>query len=151
VPGIGDEAGTVGHLGHQAAFSFDGPHDGRIVYPVRVGAFFFGGVEMDDAGPGLPAPTDRRYGQEAMWYAQERMLDLGVLCDRLGYDAFWLTEHHFQYEGYEVMPNAILFGAFLAERTTRVRIGALFNIVPQWHPLRLAEDFALLHNMSGAT
>ena len=24
-----------------------------------------------------------------------------------------------------------------------------FNIVPQWHPLRLAEDFATLHNISG--
>ncbi len=116
---------------------------------MRVGVFFFGGVEMDDVGAGPPAPTDRRYGQEAFWHAQERMLDLGVAADRLGYDAFWLTEHHFQYEGYEVMPNALMFGAFLAERTSRVRIGALFNIVPQWHPLRLAEDFALLHNMSG--
>jgi alkanesulfonate monooxygenase SsuD/methylene tetrahydromethanopterin reductase-like flavin-dependent oxidoreductase (luciferase family) len=77
------------------------------------------------------------------------MLDVGVLCERLGYDAFWLTEHHFQYEGYEVVPNALLFGAFLAERTKHIRIGALFNIVPQWHPLRLAEDFAMLHNLSG--
>jgi alkanesulfonate monooxygenase SsuD/methylene tetrahydromethanopterin reductase-like flavin-dependent oxidoreductase (luciferase family) len=104
---------------------------------------------MDDAGVGPPAPTDRRYDQDAFWHAQQRMLDTGVLCDRLGYDSFWLTEHHFQYEGYEVVPNALLFGAFLAERTKRIRIGALFNIVPQWHPLRLAEDFAMLHNMSG--
>ncbi len=104
---------------------------------------------MSDAGAGPPASTDRRFGQADFAYAQERMLDLGVAADRLGYDAFWLTEHHFQYEGYEVVPNAILFGAFLAERTRRIRIGALFNIVPQWHPLRLAEDFAVLHNLSG--
>ena len=31
----------------------------------------------------------------------------------------------------------------------RIRIGTMFNIVPQWHPLRLAEDFAYLHNVSG--
>jgi alkanesulfonate monooxygenase SsuD/methylene tetrahydromethanopterin reductase-like flavin-dependent oxidoreductase (luciferase family) len=116
---------------------------------MRLGAFLFGGVEMDDAGSGPPAPTDRRYRQEAFHRAQERMLDVGVLCDRLGYDSFWLTEHHFQHEGYEVVPNALLFGAFLAERTSRIRIGALFNIVPQWHPIRLAEDFAMLHNLSG--
>jgi alkanesulfonate monooxygenase SsuD/methylene tetrahydromethanopterin reductase-like flavin-dependent oxidoreductase (luciferase family) len=103
---------------------------------------------MNDAGAGPPAPVDRRYGQSAVWYAQERMLDMGIRADALGYDIFWLTEHHFQYEGYEVIGNAILFGAFLAERTRRIKIGALFNIVPNWHPLRLAEDFATLHNFS---
>jgi alkanesulfonate monooxygenase SsuD/methylene tetrahydromethanopterin reductase-like flavin-dependent oxidoreductase (luciferase family) len=116
---------------------------------VRYGVFFFGGVEMNDAGSGPPASMDRRYRQEDFWHAQERLLDVGVLADRLGYDAYWLTEHHFQHEGYEVVPNAVLFGAFLAARTERIRIGAMFNIVPQWHPLRLAEDFATLHNLSG--
>jgi alkanesulfonate monooxygenase SsuD/methylene tetrahydromethanopterin reductase-like flavin-dependent oxidoreductase (luciferase family) len=116
---------------------------------MQTGLFFLAGVEMDDPGAGPPAPTDRRYTQEAMWSAQDRMLELGVRAEELGYDSFWLTEHHFQYEGYEVIPNAILFGAFLAERTKRIKIGALFNIVPQWHPLRLAEDFAVLHNLSG--
>jgi alkanesulfonate monooxygenase SsuD/methylene tetrahydromethanopterin reductase-like flavin-dependent oxidoreductase (luciferase family) len=116
---------------------------------MRVGAFLFGGVEMDDAGAGLPAPTDRRYTNAAMWRASEQMLDMGVLCDRLGYDSYWLTEHHFQHEGYEVVPNGLLFGAILAERTERIRIGTMFNIVGQWHPLRLAEDFATLHNISG--
>jgi alkanesulfonate monooxygenase SsuD/methylene tetrahydromethanopterin reductase-like flavin-dependent oxidoreductase (luciferase family) len=116
---------------------------------METGVFFLAGVEMDDVGAGPPAPTDRRYGQEEVWYAQERMLDMGVRAEQLGIDVFWLTEHHFQYEGYEVVPNAILFGMLMAARTSRIRIGALFNIVPQWHPLRLAEDFAVFHNFSG--
>jgi alkanesulfonate monooxygenase SsuD/methylene tetrahydromethanopterin reductase-like flavin-dependent oxidoreductase (luciferase family) len=103
---------------------------------------------MPDAGAGPPAPVDRRYSQTDMWSAQERMLQMGIRAEALDYDVFWLTEHHFQYEGYEVIGNAILFGAFLAERTSRIKIGALFNIVPNWHPLRLAEDFATLHNFS---
>ncbi len=116
---------------------------------MRVGAFLFGGVEMDDAGAGPPAPTDRRFSNEAMWRASEQMLEMGVLCDTLGYDSYWLTEHHFQYEGYEVVPNGLLFGAILAERTEKIRIGTMFNIVGQWHPLKLAEDFATVHNISG--
>ncbi|MGQ0670285.1 MAG: LLM class flavin-dependent oxidoreductase [Actinomycetota bacterium] len=116
---------------------------------METGLFFLAGVEMEDAGAGPPAPTDRRYTQQDFWYAQERVMDLGVRAEELGYDTFWLTEHHFQYEGYEVIPNAILVGAFLAERTKRIKIGALFNVVPQWHPLRLAEDFAVFHNFSG--
>jgi alkanesulfonate monooxygenase SsuD/methylene tetrahydromethanopterin reductase-like flavin-dependent oxidoreductase (luciferase family) len=115
---------------------------------MRIGVFLFGGVEIDDAGAGPPAPTDRRYSQEQMWAAAERMLDAGVATEQAGLDAFWLTEHHFQYEGYEVIPNGILFGVALAQRTERISIGAMFNIVTQWHPLRLAEDFATLHNLS---
>jgi hypothetical protein len=46
------------------------------------------------------------------------------------------TEHHFQHEGYEVTPNLILFGLHLAGMTERLRFGQMFNMVPQWHPLR---------------
>ncbi|MBL7500586.1 LLM class flavin-dependent oxidoreductase [Frankia sp. CNm7] len=117
---------------------------------MRVGVFLFGAVEMGDTiGAGGTEPTARRYGQADFLSAMRRILDTGVLADELGYDAFWLTEHHFQHEGYEVVPNGLLFGAFLAERTRRIRIGTMFNVVGQWHPLRLAEDFAMLHNLSG--
>ena len=74
---------------------------------MKIGAFLFGGVEMDDAGAGLPAPTDRRYSNAECWRASEQMLEMGVLSDHLGYDSYWLTEHHFQYEGYEVVPNGL--------------------------------------------
>lgn len=115
---------------------------------MELGAFLFGGVEMNDASAGAPAPTDRRYSNKEVWEATMSMLDTGVAAEKYGYDSFWLTEHHFQYEGYEVIPNAMMFGAILAERTKKIKIGALFNIVPQWHPIRLAEDFAILHNLS---
>ncbi len=116
---------------------------------MRTGIFLFGGVEMDDAGSGPPAPTDRRYDNQKIWETTERVIDMGVVSEQLGFDSYWLAEHHFQYEGYEVIPNGILIGAILAERTEQIKIGMAFNVVPQWHPLRLAEDFATLHNISG--
>lgn len=116
---------------------------------MRVGVFLFGGVEMPDAGLGGTPPLDRRYGRAEVDHAHQELLACGELAERLGYDSFWLTEHHFQHEGYEVVPNGLLFSAFLAARTSRLRIGTMFNVVGQWHPLRLAEDFAMVHNLSG--
>ena len=59
----------------------------------------------------------------------EQLIDLGIVADRIGYDSYWFTEHHFQYEGYEVTPNAVLLGTWLAAHTSQIRLGALFNIV----------------------
>ena len=115
---------------------------------MRTGVFLFGGVEMPDAGSGPPAPTDRRYTQQQMWDATLQILDAGVAAEQAGFDSFWWTEHHFQHEGYEVIPNGLMLAAVLAERTQRIRIGSMFNIVGQWNPLRLAEDFATMHNLS---
>lgn len=114
-----------------------------------IGVFLFGGVEMEQLGQGAPLPVSRRYTQEDFFDATRRILGVGAVADELGYDSFWLTEHHFQHEGYEVIPNGILLGAFLAERTRRIGIGTMFNVLGQWHPLRLAEDFSMLHNLSG--
>ena len=116
---------------------------------MRIGAFFFGGVEMSDAGGGAPAPMDRRYSNEECWAATLDYVNSAIEADRLGYDSFWTTEHHFQYEGYEVIPNGLLISTWIAAQTQRIRLGAMFNVVPQWNPLRLAEDFATLHNLSG--
>jgi alkanesulfonate monooxygenase SsuD/methylene tetrahydromethanopterin reductase-like flavin-dependent oxidoreductase (luciferase family) len=116
---------------------------------MKVGAFFFGGVEMSDAGAGRPDPMDRRYDNRTVWDATLKYIDAAVAADELGYESFWTTEHHFQYEGYEVIPNGLLISAWIAAKTERVKLGAMFNVVTQWNPLRLAEDFATLHNLSG--
>jgi alkanesulfonate monooxygenase SsuD/methylene tetrahydromethanopterin reductase-like flavin-dependent oxidoreductase (luciferase family) len=116
---------------------------------LNLGAFFFGGVELDDAGAGMPAPMDRRTGNEAAWQATLDYINSATVAEDLGYDSFWTTEHHFQHEGYEVIPNALLVSTWIAARTERIRLGAMFNVVPQWNPLRLAEDFSTMHNLSG--
>jgi alkanesulfonate monooxygenase SsuD/methylene tetrahydromethanopterin reductase-like flavin-dependent oxidoreductase (luciferase family) len=110
---------------------------------MRVDTNFFGTVPMPDAGDPSIAPTDRRYGNDAVIACYDNMLHWAQTADALGYDTMWLTEHHFQYEGYEVLPNLILFGVHAAGRTSGIRFGQMFNVVPQWHPLKLAEDFAL--------
>ena len=50
--------------------------------------------------------------------------------------------------GWAILPNPILLGADLAARTSRIRIGQMANIAPWWHPIRLAEDIAILDNMT---
>ena len=74
---------------------------------------------------------------------------MAQLMDRLGYNTFWMAEHHFQHEGYECIPNVLLYAVHLAHVTQRLRIGCGFNITPMWHPLRLAEDFATADILTG--
>src|SRR5438067_12371730 len=54
-----------------------------------------------------------------------------------------MADHHVQPEGTEVIPNLLMMAMHLCGVTRNIRIGCGFNIVPMWHPLRLAEDFAM--------
>src|SRR5690349_21568420 len=74
---------------------------------------------------------------------------MATLMDGLGYNCFWMAEHHFQREGTECIPNTILMALHLAHRTKNIKIGCGFNITPMWHPLRLAEDFATVDILTG--
>ncbi len=71
-----------------------------------------------------------------------------MLAEELGYEAIWLGEHHFGPYRVGDLPNPILLGADLAARTSTIRIGQMANIAPWWHPMRLAEDLAILDNMT---
>jgi len=69
--------------------------------------------------------------------------------DERGYDTFWMAEHHFQSEGAELIPNLLMMAMHLCGVTKNINIGCGFNIVPMWHPLRLAEDYAMVDILTG--
>ncbi len=70
-------------------------------------------------------------------------------AEAAGFWSIWYTEHHFGHEGFEVTPNPVLMSADIAARTSRIRIGQAASIITFWHPLRLAEDLAMLDHLSG--
>lgn len=70
------------------------------------------------------------------------------LCERLGFDAVWLAEHHLNPEGFGNSPNPVVLAADLASRTSRIKIGFSCVTATMWHPLRLAEDLALLDHLT---
>ena len=106
-------------------------------------ALYVGNIELEDAGADGAAADGRRYTNERLIESLDTAAQAAELMDELGFYALWMAEHHFQREGYECIPNIILLGTHLAARTKRLKFGCAFNIVPMWHPLRLAEDYAM--------
>jgi alkanesulfonate monooxygenase SsuD/methylene tetrahydromethanopterin reductase-like flavin-dependent oxidoreductase (luciferase family) len=76
-----------------------------------------------------------------------RALQRIEIMDRTGYDAVWLAEHHFS--SFSVCPSVHMVGTLAAARTKRLRIGTAVSLAPFYHPLRLAEEVALLDLLSG--
>jgi alkanesulfonate monooxygenase SsuD/methylene tetrahydromethanopterin reductase-like flavin-dependent oxidoreductase (luciferase family) len=77
----------------------------------------------------------------------EQRLALIEQYDRDGFYAYHLAEHHGTPLGIVGSPN--LFLAAVAQRTRRLRFGALVNVLPLYHPIRLVEEWCLLDHMSG--
>ena len=59
----------------------------------------------------------------------------------------WLAEHHFT--TFSVCPSVHMMGMLAAARTKRLRIGTAVSLAALYHPLRLAEEVALLDMLSG--
>jgi alkanesulfonate monooxygenase SsuD/methylene tetrahydromethanopterin reductase-like flavin-dependent oxidoreductase (luciferase family) len=74
-------------------------------------------------------------------------LRLAEACDRAGFHAYHLAEHHGTPIGCASSPG--LFLAALAQRTTTLRFGPLVYLLPFYHPLRLIEEVCMLDLMSG--
>jgi alkanesulfonate monooxygenase SsuD/methylene tetrahydromethanopterin reductase-like flavin-dependent oxidoreductase (luciferase family) len=69
------------------------------------------------------------------------------LADRIGYDTFWVAEHHFH--EYGVVPNPALMLATLAQRTKRLWLGTAISILTFHNPLTVAENYAMVDVLSG--
>jgi alkanesulfonate monooxygenase SsuD/methylene tetrahydromethanopterin reductase-like flavin-dependent oxidoreductase (luciferase family) len=74
-------------------------------------------------------------------------LDEMTYCEELGLDGVVFNEHH--YSSYGTMPSPNLIAAALSQRTKRIKIGVLGNILPlRNHPVRVAEEYAMIDCLS---
>jgi len=69
--------------------------------------------------------------------------------DEHGYYGMGTTEHHFHIEGEEVSTNPILLDLYIGMQTKNLKVGQLGNVLPTHNPVRLAEDIAMVDQMTG--
>ena len=109
--------------------------------------------------PHLPADFDERYDTgwvtvpNALWDANKsrgllnEYIDQLAYGDELGFDGLVLNEHH--QNVYGLMPSPNIIAAALTQKTKRAKIVVLGNLLPlHGNPLRVAEEYAMLDNMS---
>ena len=77
----------------------------------------------------------------------QETLELFAAADQIGFDVGWLAEHHFK-RVLGRLPSLFPFLAVAAERTRQIRLGASVILLPFTHPLRVAEDAAVVDILS---
>lgn len=101
---------------------------------VRIGLGLFTGQ--------IPTGSDPTFAQE-----YHDVIELSRLAETLGFDSAWVSEHHGAGDGY--LPSLLPMLAALASATDRLLLGTGVMLTPFHHPLRLAEDAAVVDQISG--
>jgi len=90
----------------------------------------------------LPANSERTFEQE-----YRETLELVRLAESVGFDSAWVSEHHGSSDGY--LPSLLAMLAAFAALTERIELGTGVVLTPLHDPLRLAEDAAVVDQLSG--
>ncbi|RFU65128.1 LLM class flavin-dependent oxidoreductase [Peribacillus glennii] len=91
----------------------------------------------------LPGQNTQAY-QSMLYQITEQV----KAADQLGYYAAAFTEHHFHIEGLEVSNNPIMLSLYLGMQTKNIKLAQLANVLPFHNPIRVAEDIAMLDQMT---
>jgi alkanesulfonate monooxygenase SsuD/methylene tetrahydromethanopterin reductase-like flavin-dependent oxidoreductase (luciferase family) len=74
-------------------------------------------------------------------------VEAAVEAERAGFDGVWVAEHHFM--SYGICPSAVTLAGYVLGQTRRVEVGTAVSVLSAWHPVALAEQTALLDQVSG--
>jgi alkanesulfonate monooxygenase SsuD/methylene tetrahydromethanopterin reductase-like flavin-dependent oxidoreductase (luciferase family) len=74
-------------------------------------------------------------------------LEVLEAADQAGMDFYFVAEHHFDM-GFSECPSPGAFLGAASQRTKQIRIGPLVYVLPLWNPIRVAEEVALLDNLT---
>ncbi len=85
-------------------------------------------------------------GDMSMTDVYSATIEQSVMADQLGFDHVWFTEHHFLEDGY--LPAFQPLAGAIAARTQNIRISNDIALLPLYHPVRLAEELAVLDHIS---
>jgi len=77
-------------------------------------------------------------------YQQE--LRLGCIAESLGYQSIWGVEHHFT--SYTMCPDVLQLLTYFAAKSDTLLLGSMVVVLPWHHPMRVAEEVAMLDNLS---
>jgi alkanesulfonate monooxygenase SsuD/methylene tetrahydromethanopterin reductase-like flavin-dependent oxidoreductase (luciferase family) len=72
----------------------------------------------------------------------DEIMEQAVLAESVGYDGFFFPEHHQQADAF--LPNPVLLAGLVGMRTKRIKVGPSVLLAPLYHPIRLAEDVAMI-------
>src|ERR1700747_458500 len=86
------------------------------------------------------------HGRLPLTEQYDKRLELIELYDRSGFRTYHMSEHHST--PLNLTPSPSVFLAAVAQRTKRLRLGALVYVLPAHHPLRLAEEICMLDHLS---
>ncbi|MEU4613964.1 MupA/Atu3671 family FMN-dependent luciferase-like monooxygenase [Streptomyces umbrinus] len=106
------------------------------------GLYFFGDYPDEggeaDGRPSAPRPAD----------AYDRIMGTARFADERGFSSLWVPERHFHSFG-GLFPNPSVLAAALARETSRIRLNAGSVVLPLHDPVRIAEEWSVVDNLSG--
>ncbi|MFE7274972.1 MupA/Atu3671 family FMN-dependent luciferase-like monooxygenase [Streptomyces sp. NPDC057623] len=97
--------------------------------------YFFGDYPQDASAPRHDGPY-------------ELLMDVARFADRHGFHALWMPERHFHSFG-GLFPNPAVLAAALSRETERIRLNAGSVVLPLHDPIRVAEEWSMVDNLSG--
>ena len=82
---------------------------------------YAGHVDLPDRGQDATPANERRFSNAHLASVFDKTEAIARVMDETGWDTLWMAEHHFQQEGYEVIPNLLMAAVHLCHLTKHLQ------------------------------